>query len=735
MLSAAPLFSQRVEGMVRGAEAGRSVALPGAHVLWSGTEIGATSGTDGRVSIDAPVSWPASLVVRYVGYTTDTVRLDRYPGRPIEVMLDQAVELRAIEIVERQESTRMDSRSLLSSEQLGVKELKRAACCDLSESFETNATVDISFSDAISGTKAIRMLGLDGKYAQLSVENLPFIRGLSSVYGLTLLPGTWINAINVSKGVGTAVNGPNAMTGQIDLCLVSPTPEEPLFVNLYGNSQGRAEANVHVSHRAGKNGSNLLLLHGNYFGNEMDQNSDGFMDMPMGRRINVMDRWIYQRGDRAAQVGVRFVVDERNGGQSAKHLGDAHAGQAHDLYRVNITNRMADVIAKNGYIFKNDATKSIGVTMALKHHEVTSTFGERDYCGTQQSAYASAIYQMLLGTGTDQLKAGASFQYDDYIEAFNDSSFARNEVMPGLFTEYTLKRGSVTWVAGLRGDHNSWFGTAVSPRTHLKIDLGPLTNLRASAGYGFRTANPLVENASVLASSRRVIMEGELGMERAWNFGLGFLHKFKWLDRKWAIGADAFRTQFTAQVIADLDRSPRTLVFYMLDGPSYANSVLADVQVGLLRSLDLKLSYRFYDVVSTYDGVLRERPFTPRHRGLIDLAWTSNDERWRFDVSLNLFGDARIPWTTQNPEEFRFPRRSPAYCTLHAQISRVFGAWEVYLGGENLTSTLQQRQIIAPEDPFGPYFDASLIWGPTNRAMIYGGLRFLLTKRTKTEQE
>ena len=726
----ASVAQSTVSGTVTGEGPEGSERLVGANLIWAGTLTGASTDSLGQFQLEAPSAWPAELVVQYVGFQRDTLLLKGPSSRPLSIELKRAVELRTVDIVERQAGTQMSTRSLMSQEELGVRELKRAACCDLSESFETNATVDISFSDAISGTKAIRMLGLDGKYAQLSVENLPFIRGLSAVYGLTLLPGTWINAINVSKGVGTAVNGPNAMTGQVDLCLLPPDPEVPLFVNLYANGFGRTEANVHVSNPTGKHADNLLLLHGNWFQNEMDQNSDGFLDMPRSRRINVMDRWIHRKGDHTAQLGVRYVNDERRGGQTAGLLSDiAGPGQTGDpVYGVDITNELVDVIAKNGFLFPNDPSRSIGITMALRYHDVDALFGERNYSGVQRSAYGSVIYQMLLGTGSDQLKAGLSFQYDDYEEVFLDSSFARNEAMPGLFAEHTLKRDKFTLVSGLRVDRNSWFGTAVSPRLHGRYELGPLTVLRASVGHGFRTALPLVENAAVLASSRRVVMEGELGMERAWNVGGGVLHKFKWLDRKWAVGVDAYRTMFTDQVVADRDRSPQVLAFYMLDGPSFANSVLADVQVELSRIFDLKLSYRYYDVATTYDDVLLERPFTPRHRGLIDLAYASRDDAWRFDVSLNLFGEARIPDTGTNPEDLRFPTRSPAYGTLHAQLTRTVGAWEFYLGGENLTGTLQQRQIIAPDDPFGPYFDASLIWGPTNRAMVYGGLRFTLNK-------
>jgi outer membrane cobalamin receptor len=732
-----------VTGRVLGAGPEGPSALFGANVYWAGTTAGAVTDGDGRFSVPAPERWPATLVTTYVGFTPDSTLLRNAPTSALSIALSASVNLKAVEIVERVSGTQLDMRSINATEIIGQKELKRAACCDLSESFETNATVDVNYSDAVSGTKTIRMLGLDGRYAQISVENIPFIRGLSTTSGLTLIPGTWIQDINLSKGIGTAVNGPNAMTGQIDLCLLNPLAEPPLFVNLYGNSQGRMEANVHAAQPTGRNSANLLMVHGNFFDVEMDQNNDGFMDMPLTQRINVMDRWMYQGERRSGQVTLRYVNDQRQGGQSAMHgavpLGEEHEGHRPlGLYGIDIQNEVLDLIAKHGIIFENDPTKSIGILVSGRRHDVSSTYGIRDYQGLQQSAYANVVYQQLLGKGTDQLKAGLSFQYDDYTELLMDTigrtlDLGRVERMPGAFAEYTLMRKDVTLVAGLRADANDRFGNVLSPRVHAKFDLGPLTTARLSVGHGFRTANPVVENAAILASSRRVLFEGELGMERSWNFGASVLHKFKWLDRKWAFGFDAYRSQFTDQVIADLDRSPQQIAVYMLDGASYANSLLTDIQVDLSRTWMLKVSHRYYDVRSTYSGRLLERPMTPTHRGLVDLAYADRKERWRFDITLNIFGEGRIPGTQQNPEELRMPERSPAYATLHAQITHMRGAWEFYVGGENLTSTLQQDQVIAADDPFGPYFDASLIWGPTNRAMVYAGLRFTLAKNTTND--
>lgn len=732
----------RVRGTVFSAEdSGPNSPLIGARVGWLQGPATVTD-TAGAFALPPPATWPATLVASTFS-AADTLVLDALPASPLHIVLGASVQLKTTEVVARQSSTFLSTRTLQATEALGPRELKRAACCDLSESFETNATVDVSFSDAISGTKTIRMLGLDGKYAQISVENIPFIRGLSSSYGLTLVPGPWINSINVSKGVGTAVNGPNAMTGQIELCLLSPLDADRLFTNLYVNSQGRTELNVNTAQRTGAHSANVLMVQGNLFQRELDQNNDGFMDQPLTKRFNVMDRWMAQTDKRTTQAAVRYVTDQRDGGQVTTPGTEA---SGFPRYGVNIHNELVDAFAKNGWIMGPLGRTSIGLIAAGRRHTADAVFGDRHYAGEQRSAYLSAVYQQVL-RNNDQVKAGLTFQFDDYNETYVVNApiyrpgtapvldLGRTERMPGAFAEYTRSRKGLTLVGGLRADANSYYGNVLSPRLHVKYDIGPLTTIRFSSGYAFRAANPLVENASALASSRVVSVEGPLGLERAWNNGLSFLHKFKWLGKKWAFGVDAYRTDLTAQVVADLDRSPQQLVLYMGKGPSFGNSVLVDLQVSLTRQLDAKASYRWYDVRTTYDGVLRERPFVPTHRGMASVGYVSHNEHWRTDLTLNVFGTSRLPNTASDPEAYRLPERAPAYATLNAQLTRVLGAWEVYLGGENLTSTLQSRQIIAPEDPFGPYFDASMIWGPTNTAMVYGGVRFTLKKKTAPNTE
>ncbi|MBP8823235.1 MAG: TonB-dependent receptor [Flavobacteriales bacterium] len=733
LIAAALPAQEMVHGTVKVREADQTLQpLPDARVGWAGGTA-VMSDSTGHFMLPVPAAWPALLVTSSFATSPDTLRLEGPPKGRLSVVVEGSVQLAAAEVSERQASTRLSLQTLQAIESIGARELKRAACCDVSESFETNATVDVSYGDAVSGTKTIRMLGLDGKYAQLSLENIPFVRGLSSNSGLTLIPGPWINEINVSKGIGTAVNGPNAMTGQIEICLLDPAASPPFFTNFYANSNGRAELNVNAAQHLGKAGDNILMVHGSMLQNALDDNGDGFIDQPLGKRFNILDRWMQRTEKRTTQLIVRYVTDERDGGQ----MEDAPVGESANgrRYDVAIRNEMADVVLKNGWIL-NDPGKSIGLLTGFRDHTMSSVFGDNNYQGAQRSAYANVVYQQLL-KHQDQLKAGASFQFDDYEELFSPvpaqrMDLGRTERMPGVFAEYSRNRERFTLVAGVRADFNSTYGEAVSQRLHLKYDLGPLTTVRFSGGSGFRSANPIVETPAAQASARQVVFEGDLDFERSWNTGVSFLHKFKWFGKKWSFALDAYRTDFTAQVVADMDRDPQQLVFYMLDGTSYANSVLTDLQVQLGKQVEMKASYRWYDARTTYSGELRERPLVPSHRGLVDLGYTSKDEHWRFDITVNGFGTARLPITHGNPEAYRMADRSPAYATLNAQISRVLGDWELYLGGENITGTLQNRQILSVEDPFGPYFDASMIWGPVNMQMAYFGLRYTLKAKNTT---
>ncbi|MBM7417931.1 MULTISPECIES: TonB-dependent receptor domain-containing protein [Chryseobacterium] len=613
------------------------------------------------------------------------------------------------------------------------KELLKAACCNLSESFETNATVDVSFSNAVTGTKQLKMLGLDQKYTSLTKELLPEIRGLASAYGLNFIPGRWIESIQLTKGGSTVTNGYESITGQINTELIknSKTPETSL--NLFADFNGRAEANV--THVAAINDkwSQTFLLHGNGTFGDTDMNDDNFLDRPKGTQINAAYLLNYndlERSGFGSHFGINFIKDERTAGQIGFDKKLSQKEQS--LYGVGIDISRFQVWNKTGYVFKGKPYQSLGWMNQYVYHQQDSFFGLRNYSGQQHTYYSNLIFESILGNTNHKYKAGASFLYDGYKENYLVDNFKRNEIVPGVFAEYTLTGLKYTLVAGARADFHNLAGTQFTPRLNFKYDFTPQTIFRLSAGRGFRTANVFAESQQYFASNRniQILQNGGdiygLRPEIAWNYGVSLQQEFKIFGKKSTIVADFFRTDFQDQVLVDLDRSPQQLTFYNLDGKSFANSFQTQWDFTPFKNFDVRLAYKYYDVQADYLDGRREVPFMAKHRGFVNLAYATNKNKnegfWSFDTTLNWVGKQRLPNTSSNPAEFQLPMYSESYAVLNAQISRNFNKkLRAYLGGENLTSYHQENAIMDFRNPFGNYFDGGMVYAPIMKANFYVG--------------
>ncbi len=364
------------------------------------------------------------------------------------------------------------------------------------------------------------------------------------------------------------------------------------------------------------------------------------------------------------------------------------------------------------------------------------------YDATQTNFYSNLIYQSIIGNTNHKFRTGASLVADNYDEQYKTSNFKRKEVVAGGFFEYTysyLKK--LDLILGLRGDHNSLFarpadgvgrGFFLTPRLHLRYQPAEKTVIRIALGRGQRTANLIAENSSVLVSSRQFnILNAAPGKayglnpEVSWSEGISIDQRFRLFNKNGSIGLDFFRTDFQNQVVVDVDNSAREVNFYNLDGKSFSNSFQAEVNYDLAKSLELRLAYRLFDVKTTYHNQLLERPLVAKHRGFANLGYEIDG--WKFDYTVTYNGTKRIPSTADNPAQYKIEDRSPSYVLMNAQVSKSVGKnspVDIYLGGENLTNYYQKRVIIAPEQPFGSYFDASMVWGPVSGNMFYAGVRF-----------
>jgi len=673
---------------------------------------------------------PAQLLITYVGFEPDTIRLNSSDNLTIILKNAESGKLKEVVIIARNEKTRVSAFSTVNTLRLGAEELSKAACCNLSESFETSPSVDVSYSDAITGFKQIQLLGLSGNYTQLLTENLPEIRGLSGSYGLTFIPGPWIESINLTKGIGSVANGYESIAGQINVEEKKPDDSEKLLVNMYTNNMGRLEANINTAHKLNDHWSTALLTHMNGVTMKNDFNRDGFLDMPLGRQINLINRWKYiHHNGWVVQFAVKYLNDDRTGGQLDYNKKTDRLST--HRYELGLHAEQYTATGKLGYVFPRYKYKSLGLVFSASQYHNDAYYGLTQYNGRQKSLYANFIYQSIIGNTNHKYRTGLSFSNENYKEHFNLQHFSRNEIVPGAFFEYTYTYPEkFTAIAGIRVDQHNLYGTVTTPRMHLKYDFAPQTNLRFSAGSGFRVANILAENAGVFVSNRQLeILHTTnthgfgLNPEKAWNYGFNFIHNFRLSNRKGSIAVDLYRTTFTSQTVADLDASPQTILFYNLDGKSYSNSFQSELNYEPFRKFDIRLAYRWLDVKTTYRGSLLEKPFTARHRAFVNLAYETAD-KWKFDYTVQWISRKRIPSTATNPAGHRMADYSPSFIQMAAQITKVFSPrFELYAGGENLTGFIQRYAIIDAQNPFSPYFDGSMAWGPVLGRMIYAGTR------------
>lgn len=630
----------------------------------------------------------------------------------------------------------------IKTEELTERELFKAACCNLSESFETNPSVDVSFTDAISGTKQIRMLGLSGPYTLISRENMPGIRGIDQLFGMAFIPGSWISSIQLSKGVGSVVNGYESIAGQINVELKKAEEHTPLFINVYANQGGRTEVNLVHSAPISEHWSYGLLMHGNNRPFEMDRNNDGFMDFPTKQQINLLNRWKYDNHNGIlGQISLHYVTDDHKGGQTEDQINVQKEQLNFRPYLLEVESERIELATKTAYVFPDLRYKNIALQTAFRYQNQQSTIGPRNYQANERYAYTNLIYQSIIGNSNHTFKSGLTFSHDAINEQLDSLSFDRHENVAGTFFEYTGKYGAnFTLIAGLRADYHNLFHTLITPRIHMRWAVNEKNVVRGAVGSGRRTAHVLTERQSLLATSRNIQFLGDqsrlpygMNMEYAWSFGLNWTKEFTLDYREGYWSIDVYRTEFSEQVVVDLDEGSDHALIGNLEGQSFSNSLQMEVSYELIKFLDLRMAYRWNEVMTNYRSGLRLQPLIPKQRWFMNLAYqtqkTLEGAFWSIDQTLVWTGVQRLPLTADNPADLQRAPTSEEFYQLNAQLSRTFNKqWTAYIGVENALDFRQNNPIVDAANPFSENFDASRVWGPIFGRMLYVGFRFTLPK-------
>ncbi len=730
------LFSQeQVKGVIyEDNPDNREIVLPGANVYWLDLPIGTVTDINGAFKIPYKNVYK-KLVISYVGFKTDTITVKN--SNSITHRLKPTSMLDEVILKRQKKSTSVSYTKSLNIINVSSDELLKAACCNLAESFETNPSIDVNFSDAVSGTRQIKMLGLTSPNILITTENVPSIRGASQAYGLSFIPGTWVESIQITKGTGSVINGFESIAGQINAELKKPSTDDKLFVNAYTAGNGRMELNTHLNSKLNEKWSTGLYLHGNIRDKKNDKNNDSFLDAPLAKQINVMNRWQYTNTETGfvSFLNLRYLNYEKQSGQVSFNPNTDKLTT--NFWGSEIDTERLDISFKLGYVNPNIPYQSLGLQLAYSDHKQDSYFGLKRYDIKHQSFYSNLLYNSIISDSRHKVKTGVSFTYDEYNELVLDANYSRNENSVGGFFEYNYDDlGAINMSAGIRIDHHNLLGTFVTPRFHIRYSKWEKSALRASFGRGKRSANIFTENQKMFATSRSINVFNSGGKvygldpEIAWNYGVSYLQGFNLFGSKADINIDFYRTDFKNQVVVDWENSTE-ISFYNLEGESYSNSFQSEFSYNPFNHFNLKLAYKYYDVMTHYKSGKKLTPLIPKNRVFANASYElhtkKNGSHWKFDATYNWLSKQRLPSTKNSEIEYQLNEFSPTLSTLNVQATKVFSPkFEVYIGGENITNVKQKNPVVSAENPFGPYFDSTLVYGPVFGSMFYTGLRYKL---------
>lgn len=709
----------QIKGVVLGEDpTGKSDPIYGAKVRLLKSGKGAITSESGEFQLILPKELPDRMVVSARGFYSDTIIVDkddRFAGMAITLFSD--VILPDVVVEYRKSSRNISRMKVLHVEELTSKELRKAACCNLSESFETNASVDVNITDAVSGAKKIQMMGLDGVYTQIQMENIPYLRGLETSFGMNSIPGTWINSIQITKGTGNVVNGYESMAGLVNIELKKPEQMERIYVNGYLSGMGRNEINFNSGFKLGEKWSTGWFAHYSSLPIEMDFNKDGFRDVPNGINASVLNRYKYEGDKMEAQFGVNAYLESKTGGQMSR------TEVIGDRYLVNIDSKHIDAFAKTGFYMKKPYN-SIGVVYNIKYHNIESNFGDRIFKGEEKRGYVNAIFDGIFGNTDHKYKIGVSGVYSDIYQQADSLVQDRLEIVPGAFFEYTMNTSRHALVAGIRADLHNLYGFQYAPRVHYKFAISEYTDLRATVGKGWRVPNFMIDNISLLANNQTWIAPTEFTPEISWNMGGSLVQRFKLFKRQGSLVLDFYHTRFENQLIVDRDLNASSITFTNLNGGSYSNSFQAELSVRPSKTIEVRFAYKYLDVKAAFGGILQQQVMVPKHRGFVNIGHISRNKRWEFDITTSIFGEARLPEVLLPEGTLTTNNVSEVYPLISAQLTHVYKRWDFYLGGENLGNYRQPNPIIDSENPFSDTFNANRVWAPIFGVNVYAGFRF-----------
>jgi len=722
--------TKTVTGVIYGSTDKGREALDGAVVKWINTKKGVLTDASGKFEISSEGISDYRLVISYIGYSKDTV--DVQNRNSIEVTMKTGFTTQQIVVEDEMKSSYIGNEHN-KTEVITETELKKAACCDLSGCFGKNASVDVAVTDILTNTKELKVLGLEGAYTQVLIDNSPLMSGLVTKYGVTSIPGTLINKIMISKGSNSVLQGYESISGIMNVLLKDYATSDRFLLNGFVNNTLENQVNLNGTAKTGKwntIGSFQMVQEPK----KMDDNGDSFLDSPLTTRYMLYNKWKYgdSEDDKTnVTIGAKYLDERRIGGQKNFNYdtdkgSDKIYGQTVDIQNGDIYSRISRKLGKESQL------KFFASGLFFNQN---AYYGITTYDAKQRNFNVNAIFEFPVGE-SKFLRTGASYKYEKidenigFYENPNNKTYAGSyeklESVPGVFTEasFDFKEIKTSVIAGVRFDYHNKYNLISTPRLLVRYQVTDKTVLRLSAGTGFRTVNLFSEYSNLLASGKNIIIPSELEPEKMVNYGIDFLQYVSLGPVSGNITLDFYRTDFSNKIQNDYEKNFLAVTF-LNNGASASNVFQVETNLTFYRDFDFKLAYKLIDLYYNENGNKVEQPFNAKHRVLSSLGYSTPDRSWNVNFAVQWFGTQNLPSTAGYPEQYQRPLESDPYTIINGQVTKSFRHFELYGGVENLLDFTQPNPIISADNPFSPYFDTSYIWGPTMGRTFYMGFRLL----------
>ncbi|WP_296704034.1 TonB-dependent receptor [Algoriphagus sp.] len=742
-----PSYSQdnRIEGkVISGGE-----VLEFANVLLKGTTIGAVTDEDGRFKIFVKDSGNYQVQVSRIGFKTKSAMVSVPSSESVNLIFDlENMDAGLDEVVvsgTMQEVSKLDSP--VPVEVYSANFFRANPTPSVFESLQNVNGVRPQINCNVCNTGDIHINGLEGPYTMILIDGMPIVSGLATVYGLTGIPQSLINRMEVVKGPASTLYGSEAVGGLINVITKNPEAAPLISIDAFGTGWGELNMDIGFRSDLGSKVQSLTGINGFYYDNPIDNNGDGFTDLTLSKRVSVFQKFNVKRPDnRIFNIAGRYVYEDRWGGEM--NWNKSFRG-GEEVYGESIYTSRWETFGT----YQLPTTESMNFMFSANGHHQNSVYGTTiykadQYIGFGQLTWAETISKHNLLTGL----AYRFTYYDDNtpVTASSDGRFnqASQIHLPGIFIQDEIKfKETQSLLLGARYDYNSVHGSIFSPRLNYKLSSNDKsTVLRVSIGNGFRVANVFTEDHAALTGAREVVFAEELKPEQSWNTNINLVKKI-YSDHGTFVGVDAtaFYTYFTNRIIPDYESNPNQIIYANLDGSAVSKGISTNLDIAWANGFSITAGTTLMDVSLEEEGIKTRQLLTERFSGVWSIGYDWSRIGLSIDYTGNVYSPMRLPLLGELDDRAEY---SPWWSIQNIQISKSLGdRWEVYGGVKNLLNFTPPANSIArsfdpfdkqvdfnpdgsviptPQNPNALTFDPTYVFAPNQGIRGFFGIRFNL---------